>query len=71
MADIKLKITRHALDRMNFYGISEEQITLVIKQGAKIKQQTGYLASYTYIKVAYRKTGEGIYKIKTVFVDQK
>tara|TARA_Y100000310_G_scaffold341246_1_gene439796 strand:- start:1663 stop:1869 length:207 start_codon:yes stop_codon:yes gene_type:complete len=67
--DIQLQITYHAKERMVMHGISKEQIKNAIKRGAKVKQTEGYLASYTYLKVAYRKIGKNIYKVKTVFVD--
>ena len=69
MPDIELKITKHAKEKMIIHGISKEQIKIAIQRGAKVKQTEGYLASYTYIKVAYKKIGANIYKIKTVFVD--
>ena len=69
MDSLKLKITKHANDKMLWLGITEEQIKKAITQGAKFKQTDGYLAKYTYITVAYKKIGENYYKIKTVFVD--
>ncbi|MBS3138054.1 DUF4258 domain-containing protein [Candidatus Woesearchaeota archaeon] len=68
MPEIILLLTKHAKEKMVIKGISKEQIKDAIKYGAKIKQTDGYLASYTYIKVAYKKLDECIYKIKTVFV---
>ena len=50
-------------------GIDENQIIRAIKHGAKIKQTNGYLSSYTYFKVAYKKIGEDYYKIKTVMAE--
>ena len=41
----------------------------IFKKGAKIRQTDGYLASYEYIKVAYKIIGEDYYKIKTVFIE--
>tara|TARA_Y100000310_G_C20566464_1_gene755745 strand:+ start:568 stop:774 length:207 start_codon:yes stop_codon:yes gene_type:complete len=67
--DINLKITFHAKKRMVMHGITNEQIKRAITRGAKVKQTEGYLASYTYLKVAYKKIGKNIYKVKTVFVD--
>lgn len=70
MADIVLVITKHAKQRMVAHGITKEQVKTAILQGAKVVQTEGYLASYTYIKVAYRKIGPNMYKIKTVFIDR-
>ena len=47
-------------------GIDETQIINAIKYGAKIRQTDGYLVSYTYFRVAYKKIGRECYKIKTV-----
>ena len=69
MDGIKLKITEHAKTRMAEFAITKELIKLAITRGSKIKQTVGYLASYTYLKVAYKKIGENLYKIKTVFID--
>ena len=65
---IELIITKHAKERMIQYGITKEQVRMAIERGAKIQQTEGYLASFTYIKVAYKKIGENMYKIKTVFM---
>lgn len=59
----ELIITKHAKERMIQYGITKEQIKMAIERGAKIRQTEGYLASFTYIKVAYKKVGEETYKI--------
>ncbi len=45
----------HARQQMFERGVDEEQIKIVIQRGAKVKQTDGYLAIYSYIKVAYRK----------------
>ena len=66
--EIVLKITRHAKEKMILLGITKEQIKRAIQCGAKIKQTEGCLASYAYLKVAYKQIGENCYKIKTVFV---
>jgi len=66
---LKLLITKHAIDMMFERGIDEDQIIRAIKYGAKTKQTHGYLSSYTYFKVAYKKIGEKYYKIKTVMVE--
>ncbi len=67
--DIKLKLTKHADDKRRLEGITISQIKSAIKKGSITKQTDGYLARYTYIKVAYKKIGKNTYKIKTVFVD--
>jgi len=66
---LRLLITKHARDMMFERGIDEDQIIKAIKYGAKTKQTGGYLTSYTYLKIAYRKIGEAYYKIKTVMVE--
>lgn len=66
--EIQLKITKHAKEKMILLGISSEQVKRAIIQGATSKQTDGYLASYTYLKVAYKEIGENYYKIKTVFI---
>ena len=70
MPNIRLKITKHANDKMVWFGISEEQIKKAIQRGSKFKQTEGYLASYSYIRVAYKKIGENTYKIKTVYIER-
>jgi len=67
--DMKIKLTKHADDKRRLEGSSIEQIKTAIKRGSIIKQTDGYLAHYCYIKVAYKKIGKDIYKIKTVFID--
>lgn len=69
MTEIQLVLTKHAKEKMAMLGITKEQVKIAIQQGAKIKQAEGHLASCGYVKVAYKKLGEGIYKIKTVFVE--
>ena len=64
-----LQISRHAQERMAVEGIDQDQIKRAIKMGSKSRQTDGYLASYTYIRVAYKKRGD-VYRIKTVFVDK-
>jgi len=61
--------TLHAKERMLKNAISADMITRAIKQGAKQKQTDGFLTSYTYFKVAYKKIGKDSYKIKTVFIN--
>ena len=69
MTKIKLKITKHANDKMLWLGISEEDIKRTILRGSKFKQTDGYLTIYTYIKVAYKKLNKNVYKIKTVMIE--
>jgi hypothetical protein len=69
MGKIRLKVTKHAGDKMMWLGITKEQVIKSITQGAKFKQTDGYLAKWTYVSVAYKKLGEKYYKIRTVFVD--
>jgi len=68
MEEITIVLTRHAKEKMVTLGITKEQIKRAIQQGATTKQTDGYLASYTYLKVAYKETRENSYKIKTVFI---
>lgn len=63
---MKLKITKHAQQRMISRGVTIEQVKRVIKMGARIRQTDGYESSYSYILVNWKKIGEDIYKIKTV-----
>ena len=64
-----LEISRHAKEKMDIEGIDEDQIRRAIKMGAISRQIDGYLAAYTYIRVAYKKRGD-VYRIKTVFVEK-
>ena len=64
-----LQISKHAKEKMDIEGIDEEQIKMAIKMGSISRQTDGYLATYTYIKVAYKKRGN-VYRIKTVFVEK-
>lgn len=66
---VEIVITKHAKEKMALHGISKEQVKVAIIHGAKVNQTDGFLASYTYIKVAYKKIDEKTYKIKTVFVE--
>ena len=63
--DIGIILTRHAKKRMAAKGITKEQIKKVIKQGAKQRQTDGFLATFTYMEVAY-KIVNNKYIIKTV-----
>lgn len=65
---MQLILTKHAKERMAEKAITKDMIITAIKMGAQFKQTDGYLASYSYIKVAYKKLGEECYKIKTVYV---
>jgi len=62
-----IQISCHAEDKMIIEGIDVAQIKDAITMGAIARQTDGYLATYTYIKVAFVRKGE-IYRIKTVFV---
>ena len=64
-SDLKLILTYHAKERMAAKGISEEQVRDAIRKGAKQRQTDGFLATYTYIDVAY-KIVKDKYVIKTV-----
>lgn len=64
-----IQISKHAKEKMDVEGIDEEQIKKAIKMGSITRQTDGYLASYTYFKVAYKRKGN-IYRIKTVFVER-
>lgn len=61
-------LTKHAKERMAQYAITKEQVKEAIIHGAAVRQTEGYLASFGYLKVAYRKIDSETYKIKTVFV---
>ena len=61
-----LQISKHAKEKMDIEGIDEDQIKKAIKMGSISRQTDSYLASYTYINVAYKKMGE-IYRVKTIF----
>ena len=65
---MELLLTRHAKERMAEKAVSLDMIREAIQKGAKVKQTDGYLASYGYIKVAYKIIGEDCCKIKTVFI---
>jgi hypothetical protein len=49
-------------------GITSGMVKEAISRGATVRQTNGYLATYTYIAVAYKTIKQGIYKIKTVMV---
>lgn len=50
-------------------GIDEEQITRAIGMGAKVRQTDGYLATYGYLSIAYKRLDDETYKIKTVIIN--
>lgn len=50
-------------------GIDEDQIIRALEQGAKTRQTEGYLATYGYFSVAYKKLEGDVYKIKTVVIN--
>lgn len=66
---MRLILTRHARERMDYHGITEDQIIAAIRQGARVPQTDGFLAHYTYLCVAYKICGDK-YVIRTVFVDR-
>lgn len=63
-----LKITLHAKERMAKNAITMEMAKRAIKEGAHQRQTDGFLASYSYFKIAYKKIGGDVYKIKTVYI---
>jgi len=63
---LRIKLTRHAKERMINRGLTIEQIKRAIRMGARIKQTDGYESSYTYFIVDWKKIGEDVYKIKTI-----
>lgn len=66
---MQLIITKHAQERMDLNGISEEQIKMAIQRGARIPQTKGFLAIYTYIRTAYKICGDK-YIVKTVMIEK-
>lgn len=68
MSEPVLLFTKHSKEKIILHGITKEQVKIAIERGAKVRQTNGFLASYAYIKVAYKKVGESTYKIKTVFI---
>ncbi len=64
---MKLILTLHAKEQMVERGISKQRIIDAIKKGSKVVQTDGFLASYTYIKVAYKVRGDN-YIVKTVMM---
>ena len=68
MTKTKLKITKHAQDKMLWLGVTEEQGKEAIMRGSRFKQTDGFLARYLYLNVAYKKLEENVYKVKTVYI---
>lgn len=64
-----MRFTKHAIDKMAWLGISEEQVKETIEKGSKYKQKVGLLAKYTYISAAYKKVKD-YYLIKTVYIER-
>ena len=60
-----IKLSRHAKEMTVERGITKEQIKIAIQRGSKVRQTDGYLSSYSYFAVAWKKAGE-IYFVKTV-----
>jgi len=69
--EINIILSKHADDKRILNGLTKEDIKNAIKFGSKIKQTEGYLSSYLYIKVAYKKLKENVYFVKTVYVDRR
>ena len=69
MPEIRLKITKHAYDKMLWLGVTEEQVKDAIMKGSKFKQSAGILAAYKYVRVAYKVIGKWVYKVKTVYLE--
>ena len=67
--DVIVILGKHADDKRILNGLTKEDIKKAIKFGGKTRQTDGYLASYTYIKVAYKEIKPNVYFIKTVYVD--
>lgn len=62
-----LILTLHAKEQMVERGVSRQQVIDAIKKGSKVVQTDGFLASYSYIKVAYKIRGDK-YIVKTVMI---
>ncbi len=70
MPDIELFISQHASEKMLWLGLTKEQVREAIIKGSKFRQTDGFLASYRYVRVAYKKIGNNAYKVKTVYVER-
>lgn len=66
---MRLIFTLHAKERIDHYGITEEEVRKAIKMGAKTPQTDGLVAVYTYVRVAYKVRGDA-YIIKTVMIER-
>ncbi len=64
---MNLILTLHAKEQMVERGISKQQIIDAIKRGPKVVQTDGFLASYGYVKVAYKIRGDA-FIVKTVML---
>ncbi len=64
---MNLILTLHAKEQMVERGVTKQQIINTIKKGSKVVQIDGFLASFGYIKVAYKIKGDK-YIIKTVMI---
>ena len=62
-----LVLTLHAKEQMVERGVSRQQVIDAIRKGSKVVQTDGFLATYSYIKVAYKIVGEK-YIVKTVMI---
>lgn len=64
---MELVLTLHAKEQMVERGVTKQQVIDTIKKGSKVVQTDGFLASYSYIKVAYKIRGDK-YIVKTVML---
>jgi len=62
-----IKLAKHAKEMAVERGVTKEQIKITIQRGSKIRQTDGYLSSYSYFNIAWKRVGE-IYFVKTVMV---
>lgn len=69
MAKIALRLSQHATDKIFWLGVTKQQVAEAIAKGSKFRQTDGFLASYRYLRVAYKKIGENTYKVKTVYLE--
>lgn len=65
---MKLVLTKHAQDAMIERGVTVEMVEQAIIKGSKVKQTDGLLATYSYVRVAYKVIND-VYVVKTVFVE--
>ena len=66
---ITIKLTKHAINKMAWLWVSEDQVREAIEKGSKYQQTDGLIAKYTYVSIAYKKVGN-YYLIKTVYVER-